>query len=107
MAQDCVMRHHGAVVMPFPLRPHQLPDAQFADYFEMGFEPYVFKIFFGQCGGEHEDPRLKVGLVMSPAFAKNLASHLAAQLVSYEMEFGTIVESQALSDRSRGASAGD
>ena len=93
--------------MPFPLRPHQLPDAQFADYFEMGFEPYVFKIYFGQCGGEHDDPRLKVGLVMSPAFAKSLASHLSAQIVSYEMEFGQIQELAAPEDRSRSASAGD
>lgn len=98
------MNRRKAIVMPFPLRPHQMPEAQFSDYFEMGFEPYLFKIYFGQHDGGPEDASLKVGLVMSPAVAKALATHLEAQIVSYEMEFGEIRDVNA---PVRGAAAGD
>lgn len=71
-------------------RPHVLPEARYADYFEMGYEPCVLKLFFGQQSGDGSEQRLATGLVMSPAFAKALVRHLEAQLTLYEADFGPI-----------------
>jgi hypothetical protein len=73
-----------------PPRPHQLPEARFTDYFEMGYEPCVFKMFFGQVHRTEEDRRLATGLVMSPEFAKALVRHLQVQLDRYEEDYGPI-----------------
>jgi hypothetical protein len=76
--------------IPGPLRPQMLPEARYADYFEMGYEPCVLKLFFGQQSGDESEQRLATGLVMSPAFAKAFLRHLQAQLTLYEADFGPI-----------------
>lgn len=85
-------------------RPHQLPEAQYTDYFEMGFEPCVFKLFFGQLNRREDEHRLSAGLVMSPAFAKALLQHMQSQLAQYEEEFGPIPDWYG-DERAEGASA--
>jgi hypothetical protein len=68
------------------------PLARYANYFEVGHNPYEFLIDFGQYRPEAEEVVLHTRIAVSPTHSKLLAEMLSAAVQKYEAENGRISE---------------
>ena len=76
----------------------RLPLARYANYFEVGHNPYEFLIDFGQYQPESASVVLHSRLVLGPTHAKMLAAMLGGAVARHEGENGPIPEADDSSD---------
>jgi hypothetical protein len=66
--------------------------ANYANYFEVGYNALEFVIDFGQLYEGNEAAALFMKIVTTPAYAKNLLRTLQESVEQYERAFGAIRE---------------
>lgn len=81
-----------------PRRTLRSPLARYANYFEVGHNPYEFLLDFGQFQPEAEEVLLHTRIILGPTHAKLLSRMLAGAVDRYEAENGTIAEVQGPGD---------
>jgi hypothetical protein len=68
------------------------PLARYANYFEVGHNPYEFLVDFGQFQPERAEVILHTRIAVSPTHSKLLADMLSRAVQKYEAENGPIPE---------------
>ena len=68
-----------------------VPEARYANYFEIGHNAFEFLLDFGQAYGE-VSPMLHTRIISGPAYAKVLSGMLAESIGRFEQTFGPIPE---------------
>jgi hypothetical protein len=71
---------------------HRAPLARYANYFEVGHNPYEFLIDFGQYQPESARVVLHTRLALGPTHAKMLAGVLGGAIAQHESDNGPIPE---------------
>jgi hypothetical protein len=69
---------------------HRAPLARYANYFEVGHNPYEFLIDFGQYQPESASVVLHTRLALGPTHAKMLAGMLGGAIAQHEIDNGSI-----------------
>lgn len=65
-------------------------DRRYANYFEVGHNPYEFYVDFGQYDPNQEKVQMHTHIVTSPAYAKMMGETLSSSVKKFEREHGTI-----------------
>lgn len=73
-------------------RVQRAPLARYANYFEVGHNPYEFLIDFGQFRPEVSEVLLHTRIAVGPTHAKLLAEMLQGAVSKYESDNGPIAE---------------
>ena len=76
-------------------KPNQVREGKYANYFEVGHNPFEFYVDFGQYDPNSEKAKMHTRIVTSPAYAKILGQTLCGSVDNFESEHGLI---QANSD---------
>jgi hypothetical protein len=71
-------------------RGKRIHDRKYANYFEVGHNPYEFYVDFGQYDPNSEKVQMHTRIVTSPAYAKMMGETLSSSVDSFEREHGTI-----------------
>jgi hypothetical protein len=71
-------------------RRRKLPQGRYANYLEVGHNPYEFILDFGQYHPETEEAQLHTRIVTGPAYAKLLTETLNGAVSQFEEEHGVI-----------------
>ena len=79
-----------AVTMKAHTKPNQLRECKYANYFEVGHNPFEFYIDFGQFDPQSQEVAMHTRIVTSPAYAKMLGETLSGSIGSFESEHGPI-----------------
>ncbi len=66
------------------------PEAQYANYFEVGFNAFEFLVGFGQSLSESDPTQVQLRIITSPRHAKTLCDILSAAIDRYEQTFGQL-----------------
>jgi hypothetical protein len=82
---------------PLPSRP-RAPLARYANYFEVGHNPYEFLIDFGQYKPESASVVLHTRLALGPTHAKMFAAMLGGAISRHEGDCGPIADACDPSD---------
>jgi hypothetical protein len=77
---------------------HRAPLARYANYFEVGHNPFEFLIDFGQYQPESASVVLHTRLALGPTHAKMLAGILGGAIAQHEGDNGPIPEAADLRD---------
>jgi hypothetical protein len=76
------------------MKPHtkgtKTREGKYANYFEVGFNPFEFYVDFGQYDPQSEQVQMHTRIVTSPAYAKMMGETLTSSVESYERENGAI-----------------
>lgn len=72
------------------VKPTRVREGKYANYFEVGHNPFEFYIDFGQYDPQSEQVQMQTRIVTSPAYAKMLVETLSASVQSFEREHGPI-----------------
>lgn len=75
---------------PTPRRAGRAPLARYANYFEVGHNPYEFLIDFGQFQPDAGEVVLHCRIALNPAHAKMLSRMLRGAVDRYEAENGPL-----------------
>lgn len=73
------------------------PLACYANYFEVGHNPYEFLLDFGQFQPEVSEVLIHTRIMLCPAHARMFAEILTNAVAKYETENGPIAEVAAMS----------
>lgn len=65
-------------------------EGKYANYFEIGCNPFEFYLDFGQYDPESEKVQMLTRIVTSPAYAKMMNETLSSSVANYEREHGPI-----------------
>jgi uncharacterized protein DUF3467 len=65
-------------------------EGKYANYFEVGHNPFEFYVDFGQYDPQSETVQMHTRIVTSPAYAKMMGETLSASVESFEREHGPI-----------------
>ncbi len=65
-------------------------EGKYANYFEVGYNPFEFYVDFGQYDPQSEKVQMHTRIVTSPAYAKMMGETLSSSVESFECEHGTI-----------------
>ena len=65
-------------------------ERRYANYFEVGNNPFEFYVDFGQYDPQSEKLEMHTLIVTNPAYAKMLAKTLSSSVESFEREHGAI-----------------
>jgi hypothetical protein len=65
-------------------------EGKYANYFEVGHNPFEFYVDFGQYDPQSETVQMHTRIVTSPAYAKMMGETLSASVESFECEHGPI-----------------
>ena len=65
-------------------------DRKYANYFEVGHNPFEFYVDFGQYDPNSEKVQMHTRIVTSPAYAKMMGETLSSSVENFEREHGTI-----------------
>jgi Protein of unknown function (DUF3467) len=76
-------------------KPNRVREGKYANYFEVGHNPFEFYLDFGQYDPTSEKAQFHTRIVTSPAYAKMLGQTLSGSVESFESDYGQI---QANSD---------
>jgi hypothetical protein len=68
----------------------RLREGKYANYFEVGYNPFEFYIDFGQYDPQSEKVQMHTRIVTNPACAKMMGETLSSSVESYEREHGAI-----------------
>jgi hypothetical protein len=68
----------------------RLREGKYANYFEVGYNPFEFYVDFGQYDPQSEKVQMHTRIVTNPAYAKMMGETLSSSVVSYEREHGAI-----------------
>jgi len=79
---------------PDPGRRKRLPQGRYANYFEVGFNPFEFIVDFGQYQPETESAHWHTRIVLGPAYAKLLSGMLRGAMSRFEEENGEIISTE-------------
>src|SRR5262249_30777384 len=72
-------------------------EGKYANYFEVGHNPFEFFVDFGQYDPQSEKVQMHTHIVTSPAYAKMMGETLSSSVESFEREHGPIpVSSDAI-----------
>jgi len=74
--------------LPKRVRVH---DRKYANYFEVGHNPFEFYVDFGQYDPHSEKVQMHTRIVTSPAYAKMMGETLSSSVESFEREHGMIL----------------
>jgi hypothetical protein len=66
------------------------PEGKYANYFEIGHNPFEFYVDFGQYDPQSEKVQMHTRIVTSPAYAKMMEETLSSSVANYEREHGPI-----------------
>lgn len=75
-----------------PRRGPKAPLARYANYFEVGHNPYEFLIDFGQFQPETAGIVLHTRIAIGPAHSKLLTDMLSSSVLKYESDNGPIAD---------------
>lgn len=65
-------------------------EAKYANYLEVGHNPFEFRLDFGQQEGDEPEPHLHSRIITNPVYAKAFVDLLRDAVASYEETFGPI-----------------
>jgi hypothetical protein len=65
-------------------------EGKYANYFEIGHNPFEFYVDFGQYDPQSQKVQMHTRIVTSPAYAKIMGRTLLSSVESFEREHGTI-----------------
>ena len=65
-------------------------EGKYANYFEVGHNPFEFYVDFGQYDPQSEEVQMHTRIVTSPAYAKMMGETLSSSVESFEREHGPI-----------------
>jgi len=65
-------------------------EGKYANYFEVGHNPFEFYVDFGQYDPESERVQFHTRIVTSPAYAKMMGETLSSSVESFEREHGAV-----------------
>lgn len=65
-------------------------EGKYANYFEVGFNPFEFYVDFGQYDPQSERVQMHTRIVTSPAYAKMMGETLGSSVETFEREHGPI-----------------
>jgi hypothetical protein len=68
----------------------RLRECKYANYFEVGHNPFEFYVDFGQYDPQAEQVQMHTRIVTSPAYAKMLGATLSGSVENFENEHGPI-----------------
>ena len=71
-------------------RAGRVREGKYANYFEVGHNPFEFYVDFGQYDPQSEKVQMHTRIVTSPAYAKMMGVTLSASVESFEHENGPI-----------------
>jgi hypothetical protein len=71
-------------------RASRLRECKYANYFEVGHNPFEFYVDFGQFDPQSQRVQMHTRIVTSPAYAKMLGEILAGSVGNFEGEHGPI-----------------
>lgn len=63
---------------------------KYANYFEVGHNPYEFYVDFGQYDPQSQNVQMHTRIVTSPAYAKMMGETLTASVERFQREHGPI-----------------
>jgi hypothetical protein len=73
-----------------PLAAEPALEARYANYFEVGHNPFEFVLDFGQHHSENGVAHPHTRIVTAPVYAKTLATMLLESIQAYERQRGAI-----------------
>ena len=76
--------------MPPQVKPNRIREGKYANYFEVGHNPFEFYVEFGQYDPPSQKVQMHTSIVTSPAYAKMLVETLSASVQNFEREHGPI-----------------
>jgi Protein of unknown function (DUF3467) len=65
-------------------------EGKYANYFEIGHNPFEFYVDFGQYDPQSERVKMHTRIVTNPAYAKMMGQTMVSSVESYEREHGPI-----------------
>jgi hypothetical protein len=65
-------------------------EGKYANYFEIGHNPFEFYVDFGQYDPQSQKVQMHTRIVTSPAYAKMMGETLSSSIGSFEREHGPI-----------------
>jgi hypothetical protein len=65
-------------------------EGKYANYFEIGHNPFEFYVDFGQYDPQSEKVQMHTRIVTSPAYAKMMGETLSSSVENFEREHGPI-----------------
>ncbi len=71
-------------------RDDRIPEAKYANYLEVGHNPFEFLLEFGQHQEGDTEPLFHSRIIANPVYAKAFLDLLRAAVDSYEATFGPI-----------------
>ena len=71
-------------------KPTRVREGKYANYFEVGHNPFEFYLDFGQFDPQSEKVQMMARILTSPACAKMLGKTLSSSVESFEQEHGPI-----------------
>lgn len=71
-------------------KPRRVRTGKYANYFEVGHNPFEFYVDFGQYDPESQSVQMHTRIVTSPAYAKMMGETLAAAVERFQREHGPI-----------------
>jgi hypothetical protein len=75
-------------------RANRVREGKYANYYEVGHNPFEFYVDFGQYDPQSERAQMHTRVVTSPACAKMLVETLMASVERFELEHGSIPNSR-------------
>jgi hypothetical protein len=84
----------GIAEWPSRMKAHakgtRVREGKYANYFEVGHNPFEFYVDFGQYDPRSEKVQMHTRIVTSPVYAKMMGETLASSVDSFEREHGPI-----------------
>jgi hypothetical protein len=68
----------------------KIREGKYANYFEVGHNPFEFYVDFGQYDPKSEEVQMHTRIVTSPAYAKMMGETLSSSVESFEREHGPV-----------------
>jgi hypothetical protein len=71
-------------------KPNRVQEGRYANYFEVGHNPFEFYLNFGQYDPASKNAQMHTCIVTGPAYAKMLLDTLSSSVQNFEYEHGDI-----------------
>jgi Protein of unknown function (DUF3467) len=82
---------YSASTMKTHAKAKRVREGKYANYFEVGHNPFEFYVDFGQYDPQSEKVQMHTRIVTGPVYAKLLGETLASSVQSFEREHGPIL----------------
>jgi hypothetical protein len=86
---ELIMNHpckHPEVIRP--------PEGRYANYFQVGCNPFEFVFDFGQFYAESQPPHIHTRIIVSAVYVKSLLETLMESIKHYEQDWETIAQGE-------------